>query len=309
MSQHVVGRFSSVRNLLAVGVLTLFSVVAVNGSLGQARSPLTATPASAPTPEIEAATIKPVKEPSPNNMHDSTVGRRLTMRYTTLRDLMMMAYEVDPRQIVDGPAWVATDEYDIDLVVPEGVQVNQCEEAVLAELMADRFQLKFHRQQRMMAVYVLEVAKGGPKLKAAGANSVENSQCEHLGVCSFHKRTLANFARFMQFVVLDRPVVDKTGIDGEFDFTLRWTPDESQFNGMKEKIHRAQAGCRIHDLGPGQGLLLQEPLLIFIERVVVIDVIVHHEQEAASPARRVVDKLSRRRPQSHRQWPGLGHTA
>ena len=135
-----------------------------------------------------------------------------------------------------GPAWVATDEYDIDLVVADGAQVNQSEEAVLAELMADRFQLKFHREQRTMAVYVLEVAKGGPKLKTADANSVENSGCEHLGVCSFHKRTLANFARFMQFVVMDKPVVDKTGIAGEFDFTLKWTPDESQFNGMGFRV-------------------------------------------------------------------------
>jgi uncharacterized protein (TIGR03435 family) len=236
MGQQVVSQFSYVRKLLAVALVSIFSLVTVNSSPGQAPSPPAAPATTTTAPEIEAATIKPVKEPNPNMMHDRTEGRRLSMRYTSLRDLMMMAYEVDPRQIVDGPAWVATDEYDIDLVVAEGVQVNQCEEAVLAELMADRFKLKFHREQRMMAVYVLEVAKGGSKLKAADANSVENSQCEHLGACSFHNRTLANFARFMQFVVMDKPVVDKTGIAGEFDFTLRWTPDESQFNGMGFRV-------------------------------------------------------------------------
>lgn len=233
MSKHVVRKL---QRMLLVGVLSTSFMAIINTALGDAQSPGTASPAASAAPVIEAATIKPVKEPHPNNMHDSTEGRRLTMRYTTLRDLMMMAYEVDPRQIVDGPAWVATDEYDVDLVVPEGVQVNQCEEAVLAELMAGRFHLTFHREQRTMAVYVLEAAKGGPKLKAADANSVENSGCEHLGVCSFHKRTLANFARFMQFVVLDRPVVDKTEIAGTFDFTLRWTPDESQFNGMGLRV-------------------------------------------------------------------------
>lgn len=273
MSQHAIDRFGSARNLLAIGVLTLFFVVAVNGSPGQAQPALSAAPASTPTPEIEAATIKPVKEPNPNNMHDSTAGRRLSMRYTTLRDLMMLGYEVDPRQIVDGPAWVATDEYDIDLVVPEGVQVNQCEQAVLEELLADRFHLKFHRQQKMMAVYVLEVAKGGPKLKAADANSIENSQCEHLGVCSFHKRTLAHFARFMQFVVLDRPVVDKTGIDGEFDFTLRWTPDESQFNGMGFRVPVPDGTAPL----PGLFTAIQEQLGLKLEpqkipaEVLVID--------------------------------------
>src|ERR1017187_5522934 len=273
MIQHVVGPSRSARRLLAVGVLSLFSMVAVIGALGQAQAPPAAAPAASAVPEIEAATIKPVKEPNPNNMHDRTEGRRLSMRYTSLRDLMMMAYEVDPRQIVGGPAWVATDEYDIDLVVADGVQVNQCEEAVLAELMADRFQLKFHREQRMMAVYVLDVAKGGPKLKAAGANSVENSQCEHLGVCSFHKRTLANFARFMQFVVLDRPVVDKTGIDGEFDFTLRWTPDESEFNGMGFRVPVPDGTAPL----PGLFTAIQEQLGLKLEpqkipaEVLVID--------------------------------------
>jgi uncharacterized protein (TIGR03435 family) len=248
-------------------------MVTANGAFGQAQSPPAAAPAASVAPVIEAATIKPVKEPSPNNMHDRTEGRRLSMRYTSLRDLMMMAYEVDPRQILGGPAWVATDEYDIDLVVADGVQVNQCEEAVLAELMADRFQLKFHREQRVMAVYVLEVAKGGPKLKAADANSVENSGCEHLGVCNFHKRTLANFARFMQFVVTDKPVVDKTGVTGEFDFTLKWMPDESQFNGMGFRVPVPDGTAPL----PGLFTAIQERLGLKLEpqkipaEVLVID--------------------------------------
>jgi len=255
MIQHVVGQSSSARRLLAVGVLSLFSMIAGTGAPGQAQAP----PAAAPV--VEAATIKPVKEPSPNNMRDSTEGRRLSMRYTTLRDLMMMAYEVDPRQILGGPAWVATDEYDIDAVAVEGVQSNENEEAMLKELMADRFQLKVHRDQIVMSVYVLAVAKGGPKLKAADANSVENSGCEHLGVCSFHKRTLASFARFMQFVVLDRPVVDKTGISGEFDFALKWTPDESQFNGMGFRVPVPDGMATL----PGLFTAIQEQLGLKLE--------------------------------------------
>jgi uncharacterized protein (TIGR03435 family) len=236
-------------------------MVTANGAFGQAQSPPAAAPAASVAPVIEAATIKPVKEPSPNNMHDRTEGRRLSMRYTSLRDLMMMAYEVDPRQILGGPAWVATDEYDIDAVAVEGVQSNENEEAMLKELMADRFQLKVHRDQIVMSVYVLAVAKGGPKLKAADANSVENSGCEHLGVCSFHKRTLASFARFMQFVVLDRPVVDKTGISGEFDFALKWTPDESQFNGMGFRVPVPDGMATL----PGLFTAIQEQLGLKLE--------------------------------------------
>jgi len=264
MIQHVVCRFSSVKKLLAVGVLSLFSAVLVKGALGQAQS----------QPVIEAATIKPVKEPNHTQFHDSTEGRRLSMRYTTLSDLMMMAYEVDPRQILDGPAWVATDEYDIDAVAVEGVQANESEEAMLKELMADRFQIKVHREQRVMPVYVLEVAKGGPKLKAADADRSENSGCEHIGVCWFHKRTLGNFARFMQFVVLDKPVVDQTGIAGSFDFELKWTPDESQFRGMGIRVPLPTDGTTAL---PGLFTAIQEQLGLKLEarkipaEVLVID--------------------------------------
>lgn len=238
-----------------LAALCIPSLICSN-SLAQSPSPNSAAPASSASPVVEAATIKPVKQPNSNNMHDSTEGRRLSMRFTSLRDLMMIAYEVDPRQILDGPAWVATDEYDIDAVAVEGVQANQDEQAMLKEIMADRFQLKVHREQRVMAVYVLEVAKGGPKLKTAAAEEQGNSQCEHLGVCSFRNRPLANFARFMQFVVLDRPVVDKTGIDGAFDFTLKWTPDESQFRGMGFYVPVPTEGAPL----PGLFTAIQEQL-------------------------------------------------
>jgi uncharacterized protein (TIGR03435 family) len=266
MNQHVVGRSSSIRMLLVVGVLSLFSTITANSARGQAQSQT--------APVIEAATIKPVKEPSPNNMHDRTEGRRLSMRYTTLRDLMMMAYEVDPRQILGGPAWVATDEYDIDAVAIDGVEANESEEAMLKELMAGRFQLKVHREQRVMAVYVLEVAKGGPKLKVANAEETGNSQCEHPGVCRFYNRPLTNFARFMQFVVLDKPVVDKTGITGSFDFELKWTPDESQFRGMGIRVPLPTDGTTAL---PGLYTAIQEQLGLKLEpkkipaEVLVID--------------------------------------
>jgi uncharacterized protein (TIGR03435 family) len=180
------------------------------------------------------ATIKPVKNPNPNNMHDRTDGRRLFARNTTVKDLMMMGYEIDPSQIAGGPAWIATDEYDIDAEAVEGIQLDDQreEENLLRELLADRFKLAFHHEQRTMAAYFLVVAKSGLKLKAADPQGVGNSQCEHAGACKFTKRTLSDFAKFMQFVVLDRPVVDKTGIAGTFDFSLQWAPDESQFSRL-----------------------------------------------------------------------------
>ena len=127
---------------------------------------------------------------------------------------------------------MATDEYDVEAVAGDGVQVNEHLGELLQKLLADRFQLTFHREQQMMPVYALTVAKNGSKLKAAETSGGHGASCQHMGVCSFRSEPLAHFTRWLSFVVLDRPVVDKTGITGTFDFTLKWTPDETQFSAL-----------------------------------------------------------------------------
>lgn len=215
-------------------VALLISAMIPGSPPTHAQQPVAASPPQAASPVLEVATVKPVKNPGPNNTRDRTEGRRLYARSVTVRDLIMWGYELDPGQVSGGPAWMATDEYDIDAEAVEGVDLDneQKEEMLFQELLADRFKLTFHHEQRTLSVYLLVVAKSGPKLKSAAPEGSENSACEHPGVCSFRKRTLTDFARFMQFVVLDRPVVDETGITGIFDFSLRWTPDESQFSRL-----------------------------------------------------------------------------
>jgi uncharacterized protein (TIGR03435 family) len=223
---------STCRKALQVFGLTtiLFATVACDPA-GHAQTQQAGASAAAATPEFEVATIKLTKEPNPGRMQDRTDGRRYSTRYTTLRDLIMMAYGLDPRQIVGGPAWVATDEYDIDAVAADGLPAAGNWDAMLQKLLVDRFRLTFHHEQREMSVYELTVAKGGPKLTAAAAAEGHGSGCDHLGICKFRAEPTAHFARWLQ-LVMDKPVVDKTGIAGEFDFTLTWTPDESQFTSM-----------------------------------------------------------------------------
>ena len=225
------------RNLIAIAPMPrtrfLFAVAAllVPAIFGQAPATPAAAPAQTASPEFEAATIKPVKNPDPSRTRDREEGRRFSAYSVTLRELIMMAYRVDAREIAGGPAWMETDEYDIEAVAGEGVQVNEHLGEMLQKLLADRFQLALHREQRTLSVYALTVAKGGSKVKAAESGG-RGASCEHMGVCSFRSVTLAHFVRWLGFVVLDRPVVDKTGIVGTFDFNLRWTPDESQFSAV-----------------------------------------------------------------------------
>jgi uncharacterized protein (TIGR03435 family) len=192
-------------------------------------APSAAVPAVASAPEFEVATIKPVATPDPNRAYDRTEGRRFLAHHMTLRDLIMMANHVDAREIAGGPAWVASDEYDVEAVAGENSQWPDQREAMLKKLLADRFQLAFHREQRTLPVYELVIAKGGSKLKAADTGAHSGASCEHFGSCNFHNEPLAHFSRWLAYAVLDRPVIDKTGLAETYDFTLRWTPDESQF--------------------------------------------------------------------------------
>jgi uncharacterized protein (TIGR03435 family) len=240
MIQHIGSRFGSVRILLTVGALFLFSAVLLNGSPGQAQTPPATASAASAAPEFEAVSIKPVKEPNPGRMNDREEGRRFSTHYTSLSDLILMAYQVDRQQVVGGPAWMRTDEYDVDAVAGEEIKYDERFQAMLQKLLADRFQLTFHREQREMSVYTLTFAKGGPKLKPSDPNvSGNGASCDRLGVCHFRGVPMAQLARWMGFVVLAKPVNDKTGLEGKFDFDLTWTPDESQFAGMGIRVPQA----------------------------------------------------------------------
>jgi uncharacterized protein (TIGR03435 family) len=181
-------------------------------------------------PEFEVATVKPVANPDPNRTYDRTEGRRFVAHHVTLRELIMMAYQLDAREIAGAPAWVASDEYDIEALAADENQLHEQREAMLQHLLADRFQLTFHRERRMLPVYVLTVARGGSKLKAAETSNGRGATCQHFGDCTFRSEPLAHFVRWLAFAILDRPVVDKTDLAGTFDFDLKWTPDESQFS-------------------------------------------------------------------------------
>jgi uncharacterized protein (TIGR03435 family) len=189
-------------------------------------------------PSFEVATIKPTKPDEQRKLLVVRGGRFETVN-TSLTDLITFAYGVQSKQIVGAPAWFDTDKYDITAKPDiEGRPNDKQLKGMLQKLLADRFKLTFHRDTKELSVYALTVAKTGPKLTKndGDPNGLPGLFFRGLGQLNVRNATMADFTHLMQQAVLDRPVVDQTGLTGRYDFTLNWTPDDSQFGGMGVKV-------------------------------------------------------------------------
>ncbi len=183
---------------------------------------------------FELATIKPSDPGARGRRFGMRSGRQFYTRNTALNDLIGYAYGVHIRQIVGGPPWFESDHYDV-LAEPgaEGAPNLAQIKDMLQKLLADRFQLAFHRDKKEIPAYALVVGKNGPKLiKSADQNAGVSLLFRGPGLLPGRNSTMADFARVMQSAVLDRPVLDQTELSGKFDFELKWTPDETQFASL-----------------------------------------------------------------------------
>jgi uncharacterized protein (TIGR03435 family) len=191
------------------------------------------------SPSFEVATIKPTR-PDEHGKAFIVNGRRLKVVNMGLLELMTISYDVQAKQILGLPKWADTDKYDID-AVPEGTGEPSLKQwkGMVQKLLADRFSLKTHQEKRVLAVYALGVAKSGPKLvKGEDGPNVLPGFFFQGGPGNLHvaNATMVEFAQFMQSAVMDRPVVDQTGITGRWNFPLDWTPDDSQFGGAAASL-------------------------------------------------------------------------
>jgi uncharacterized protein (TIGR03435 family) len=190
-------------------------------------------------PVFEVATIKPSK-PEAQGRGFQVRGRQFTTFNTSVSSLITFAYGIHARQIAGGPAWLETEKYDLSAKPDGDGQPNDKQWKIMVQkLLADRFKLTFHRDKRELSVYALVVSKTGQaKLtKSEGdPNGLPALFFRGLGNLPARNATMADFAGTMQAAVLDRPVVDQTGLPGRYDFTLTWTPDEFQFGALGVRV-------------------------------------------------------------------------
>ena len=218
-------------------------------------------------PAFEVATIKP-HDPNSDYQGFNVEGRRVIIRNEGLLAMLTVAYALHRSQIVGLPRW-AQDKWDIEGTtdVPGEPDVRQQQE-MLQKLLAERFNLKFHREQRELPVYLMQMAAGGPKLKAASRPNEETGQTAngHGNVATF-EYTSTDMSDFIlgEDLFLDRPLLDRTGLTGKYDFTLRYTFKESAGGAATEG----------GDAVPGLFTAVQEQLgLKFVATKAAVEVLV-----------------------------------
>jgi uncharacterized protein (TIGR03435 family) len=160
---------------------------------------------------------------------ESGKGDRLTMYNMPMRALIATAYQV-PFDRVVGPNWLDTEGYDI-VAKPAPDATREMLWPMLQNLLAERFKLAVHREQKVVPVWALVVGKQGPKLKESSDENQVKPGCGRQGVqltCSSHRSTMARLAedlhRWVSRDWFGLPIVDQTGLQGVYDFTLTWTP-------------------------------------------------------------------------------------
>ncbi|HXA65820.1 MAG TPA: TIGR03435 family protein [Bryobacteraceae bacterium] len=206
---------------------------------------------STPPLTFEVASIKPSATDDRRVMIQIQPGGGLRTSGSTLKMLLTMAYDVREFQISGGPGWINTDRYDIlakaersagteNLPGDPRTMTDEQRKTVgdqmrerLRALLADRFQLTLHRETKEESVYALVVAKNGPKLQES---QTKEGTGPH-GMLRMGRGEVAGQGVQLQGLTmvlsdqLGRTVIDRTGLKGNFDFKLTWTPDPGQSAG------------------------------------------------------------------------------
>lgn len=157
-------------------------------------------------------------------------GGRFIATNATAKMLITMAYRLKDNQVSGLPAWADAEHFDISAEAGAGA-VGRSDEvrAMLRALLVERFGLVFHKETREMPVYTLVVGKNGPKLKPASAprpaadRGAEQKTSGNRGELEAENLPITGLVDDLSTIV-ERMVIDKTGLTGSYDFTLRFTP-------------------------------------------------------------------------------------
>jgi uncharacterized protein (TIGR03435 family) len=179
-------------------------------ALCQAQSP------AADQPKFEVAAIKHSEADDSSSSSHFRNGR-ISIDNMSLKQIVMSAYNVQAFQL-NGPSWIETERYNIDAKAETKVEDKQLRE-MMQSMLADRFKLALHHEEKQWPGYAMVVAKSGLKIKPTeGEGSGMNTNNTKLTAKHANMKRLADWASR----VLGQPVNDETGINDSFDFTLEF---------------------------------------------------------------------------------------
>jgi uncharacterized protein (TIGR03435 family) len=160
-----------------------------------------------------------------------------------LQFLLEWAYGIQPSQHSSGPSWIATDRYDI-VAKAEGNATDSQMKLMVQTLLSERFQLKLHHEKKNLSVLAISLGTTPPKLfppkdEEVHAIRIVPQTDSDQKIFSFHivatrfslSQLSDTFAR-----QLGRVIVNETGLDGDFDFTMDLTPTDSQHNPLEPSL-------------------------------------------------------------------------
>ncbi len=227
-------------------------------------------------PQFEVASIKPA-DPNERGMRVGfQPGGRFVANGITVNFLIQQAYGVRDFQISGGPGWMGSERFNInakpDAETADAIQKgngnpfdrNSTMAVMLEALLEDRFHLKMTHETREMPVYDLVVAKGGSKLKESAVPTGDSSGRGGRPQISMGRGLITFKAGPMEILAtqlsnqLGRTVIDKTGLSGNYDFELKWTPDLGQQQLGPREVGGPEAAPPVDANGPSIFTALQE---------------------------------------------------
>ena len=191
------------------------------------------------SPSFAVSTIKP-SDPDDHSKNYRLRGRSFSLTGFTVGDLIVFAYDVHSTQIIGAPKWVASDTYDI-VGQPDvaGVPIIPQIKTMVQRLLAQRFQLAFHNDHKTLPVFILSRGTGALKLtvESSWPNDLPEFGIRGPGLLNSHNVSMPEFTKMvLQGMVLDRPVLDQTALNARYDFTLKWTPEPSEYGGRAAQL-------------------------------------------------------------------------
>jgi uncharacterized protein (TIGR03435 family) len=221
-------KFPMARTLLGAALL----LIASHAALGQP---------SQSKPAFDAASIKESTASDslkgPGSADVSFSPGNVTARNATIKDIVIAAYRVRDFQ-VSGPSIIGSSRYDIRARITDPASTD-LQRLMLQTLLADRFHLTLHRETRDLSVYALALGKNPsfPKSKHEGESSFKIVGANMM----FLNFTMEKLAAFLS-VRGDRPVIDETGLEGQYDLTVQFAdPDSTSIAEVKQALGRAMA--------------------------------------------------------------------